>query len=437
MTTHTSRDTAERQGGQAVAGREARLSPWVFPAVLVFLAFVFRLWIGHVYSFYGGDIPGYTDIAKNLAAGHGYSLSPHAPYAATDIRLPGYPGLLAAFFAVSDSHWSAIFLNALLGAVSTLFVWLISTGLHLTRTRALWATGIAAVFLSTASFAGDAQSENLSVPAVLAFVYFVLIRPPKSRLMLFVGGSLLAWVVALTRDELVFFVILVAIVAARRANLRVLMSIALLICFLFGSGTWVLRNVVQVHRTEYVDTLMTEQVLVASVNGERGGKGSLYKNAASMIRDPVVSQADRSAYQREVFSYIKQRLVHHFPAYAENKVKYYAESLFPVPIYGLTYNTLVTAFGRLLWSLLLAAGYIMAFMTARRWWKAGRRSEVVSIWLYPVFILLFEVVFDPQYRFVLPATLLLLPLAVEGVAFTVARERAVWRQGKVPATTAS
>jgi hypothetical protein len=411
-----------------MTSRTARLPPWVFPAALVLLAFCFRILIGHFYSFFSGDTPGYTAIAKNLAAFHGYSLSPHAPYAATDIRLPGYPFLLALAFAVSDSHWSAIILNSLLGAVSTLLVWLISTGLHLTRTRALWATGIAAVFLSTASFAGDAQSENLSVPAVLALVYFVLIRPPKSRWALFIGGSALAWLVALTRDELVVFVILVAIVAARRANLRALGTLALVVCFLLGSGAWVLRNTAQVHRVEYVDTVMTEQVLVASVNGNLGAKGSLYKKASSLIRQPVVSQAERANFQHLAFAYVRNTLSHHFPTYVENKVKFYTESLFPVPIYGLTYTSPLKEVGRFLWSVLLAIAYVIAFLTSRRWWKSGRRPEVVSIWLFPVFILCFQIVFDPQYRFLLPATLLLLPFVIEGVAYAAAKERATRRQ---------
>ena len=435
VVSETSSTTLVEPSGRRVAPRKAPLPSWVLPALLVLGAFGFRLWIGHLFSSYGGDVPGYTAIAHNLASGHGYSLAPRAPYAATDIRLPGYPAVLAVAFAISDTHWSAIVLNALLGAASTLFVWLIAIGLGLQRSLALWATGIAAVFLSTASFAGVAQSENLSVPAVLAFVYFLLIRPPSSRLALFVGGSLLAWLVALTRDELVVFVVLVAIVAGRRAHLRILTSVALVICFLLGSGAWTIRNQVQAHRIEYVDRLMTEQVLVASVNGDLSTP--VYKKAARLVKDPVVPAAARAQSQHESLSYVKQRLLHHFPAYAANKVKYLAESFFPVPIYGLTYLSLTKFVWRFAWSVLLAAGYLLAFVTARRWWRSGRRAEVVSIWLFPVFILCFQLVFDPQYRFVLPATLLLIPLAVEGLVHTVENERAKWRRAAQPRPAAS
>src|SRR6185437_11302073 len=204
---------------------------WLLPGLFVLVAFAFRLALGAVFTYYGGDAPQYTALAKNLTAGHGCSIALAAPYVASDLRVPGYPGFLALAFSFSGSHWSVIVLNAFLGAVSTLFVWLICRALGLSRARSLWAMGICALFLSTASMAGVALSENLSVPAVLALVYFVLIRPTSSRLRLFVGGSILAWLVALTRDELLLFVVLVALLAARRAHLRMLASLGLVACF--------------------------------------------------------------------------------------------------------------------------------------------------------------------------------------------------------------
>jgi hypothetical protein len=151
---------------------------WVVPLGISVVAFFFRIYLGHAHPEFGGDALQYTAIARNLAAGHGYSFAHTAPYLATDIRLPAYPALLAVAFSVSGSHRSVVVLNALLGAVTTFLLWLIADGLHLSRTRALWCTGIAAFWLATASFTGTVYSENLSVPAILAFVYFVLIRPP-------------------------------------------------------------------------------------------------------------------------------------------------------------------------------------------------------------------------------------------------------------------
>ncbi len=382
--------------------------------MLVALALAFRLVLGHIFTYYGGDDPGYTAIGKNLAAGHGYSIATNSPYVATDIRLPGYPAFLAFTFLFSGSHWSIIVLNALLGAATTLFVWLISRGLGLSRTRALWATGISALFLSSASLAGGAQSENLSIPAVLALVYFVLIKPPKSKVWLFVGGSLLAWLVALTRDELVIFVVLVAVVAARRAHLKAVTSLALILCFLLGSGAWFIRNDVQVHRTEYVDSVITDETIVASVSCNL--KSPAYQQAQYLLTQPSISPAERSSYQHQTSEYVKETLDHHLTTAVEEKAKYYAESLVPVPIFGLIYVNTINALGWFAWSLVLLVMYLLALVTATRWWKSGRRTDVVSLLLFPTFMLCFEVFIDPEYRYWLPSVLLLLPMAVAALS---------------------
>jgi hypothetical protein len=401
------------QPGEASIDLSGRRPDWMVPFGFAIVAFVFRIFLGKENSQSGGDAREYTAIAKNLAAGHGYAFAHTAPYLATDLRVPAYPAILAVAFAVSGSHWSVIVLNSLIGAVSTFLVWLIAEGLHLNRARALWCTGIAAFWLPTASLAGIALSENLSVAAVLAMVYFVLIRPPRTRLRLFVIGSALAWLVALTRDELVVFVLLVAIVAGRRAHLKPLATAGLALCFLFGSFTWVARNEVQVHRTEYVDSVMSNAVLVASMNGSLHTR--LYKKAYRLVAQPTISNTERAEYQRQVYKYVKNRLTHHLTAVAEDKAKYGLESFFPVPIFGLTYTGQSKEAIRALWSLLILVEYLLAAVTARRWWKSDRKSDVVSILLFPVFIVLFEMVFDPQFRFLLPVNLLLLPLAVEGI----------------------
>jgi hypothetical protein len=194
----------------------------------------------------------------------------------------------------------------------------------------------------------------------------------------------------------------------------------------------VARNEIQVHRTEYVDSVMSNAVLVASINGSLHTR--LYKRAYRLVNQPTISNAQRSQYQRQVDKYIKFELEHHLTAVAEDKAKYGLESIFPVPIFGLTYTGQSKEGIRALWSILILVEYLLALATSWRWWKSGRRPEVVSILLYPVFIVLFEMVFDPQFRFLLPVNLLLLPFAVECIGTWLAD-----RPGKNPraATKAS
>ena len=56
-----------------------------------------------------------------------------------------------------------------------------------------------------------------------------------------------------------------------------------------------------------------------------------------------------------------------------------------------------------------AGEYFLAVLSAVKWWRGGRRRDVVTLGLFPVFIAAFMVFIDPQPRFWLPAVLLLLP----------------------------
>ncbi len=87
------------------------------------------------------------------------------------------------------------------------------------------------------------------------------------------------------------FVFIVAIVAGRRAHLKVLAIAALALCFVVGSLAWVARNEIQVHRIEYVDSVQTDAVFVASMNG---GPTHLKKIAFQLLNQPTISAADRA-----------------------------------------------------------------------------------------------------------------------------------------------
>jgi hypothetical protein len=411
VTTHEESDARAPISENAVK----KLPSWLPVAGIVLLAFVFRLVLGHYVQDYIGDSGDFTGIARNLAAGHGYSVVRSPPFIATDLRWPGYPAFLALAFVFNNSHGAAVVLNALLGAVATFLVYLISRALNLSSLFCLAATGVAAFFLCTASFAGDVAAENLSVPAVLAFVYVVLLRQPRSRTALFVLGSLLAWLAALTREELVAFVVIAAVVAGRRAHLRAFASIALVGCFLLGPALWLVRNEVQVHRLEYTDSLQADQALLAAVDSNEGSP--LYREGTVLAGRREVTPAQRSQYQQEVFTAMKRYFTSHFTGYAENKVKAAIEYPFPQPIYGLKYGKdSLLIVGRLAWSLLLLAEYVLASIAAWRCWAKGHRWNVVALGLFPAFALCLVVVDNPVPRYWLPSVLLLLPPAFVGVS---------------------
>jgi hypothetical protein len=388
---------------------------WVPLAACLVFAFVFRLVLGHYVLVFKGESATYLAVAHNLAAGHGYSKVSSPPYIATDQHWPGYPVILSVAFLFNTSHASLVVANAILGTIATLFVYLISRALNLSSGLTLAATATAAVFISTASIAGVAAVENLSVPAVLAFVYVVLIRPPKSRVTLFVLGSLLAWLAALTREELLAFVVIAAVVAGRRAKFRALTSVGLVICFLVGPALWVMRNEIQVHRLEYTDSINLDQAILPSVNTQWEGS-SLYREGGILKKAREVTPSQRAQYQHAVFQQAKSYITHDFVGFVANKVSPALEYPFPDPIDGYVYgNSSLLILAKLGWSFFLLIEYLLALIAGWRCWVRGYRWNVVSIGLFPAFALCLVLVDAPEPRYWLPSVLLLLPAAFAGI----------------------
>ncbi len=388
---------------------------WAPVVVCLLVAFVFRLILGHYVLVFKGETATYKAIAHNLAAGHGYSKVTSPPYIATDLRWPAYPVLLSLAYLIDNSHASLVVLNAILGTISTFLVYLMCGAVNLSHRLSVAATATAALFISTASIAGVAAVENLSVPAVLAFVYVVLLRPPQSRVALFVFGSGLAWLAALTRQELVAFVVIAAVVAGRRVKLRALASIGLVVCFLVGPVLWVARNEIQLHRLEYSDSLQVDQALLTAVDTHWEGS-RLYKEGGKLSRRREVTPAQRSQYQSAVFHKDEQYLEHDFLGFVGGKVSPVIQYPFPDPIDGYVYGVSAAAtLAKLVWYLFLLAEYVLAVIAGWRWWRSGDRWNVVGIGLFPAFALCLAAVDSPEPRYWLPSVLLLLPAAFAGI----------------------
>jgi 4-amino-4-deoxy-L-arabinose transferase-like glycosyltransferase len=117
----------------------------------------------------------YDYYGHSIAAGEGYGRSGYllqgGPAA---IRGPGYPYLLGATYAASDDSTDAArYLNAALGALTVLLVYLIAKRIW-GRRAALLATVFTAVFPPLVLLSRDLVSESLFIPLELGAVLCVL-----------------------------------------------------------------------------------------------------------------------------------------------------------------------------------------------------------------------------------------------------------------------
>lgn len=150
---------------------------WLAPAAIVILALVLRIAVVAADGGYRptNDAFEYDHYGRSIAAGEGFGRSGYllqgGPAA---IRGPGYPYLLGAVYAASgDSRDAARTVNALLGALAVLLVYLIAKRVWGRRTG-LVAAGLTAVFPPLVLLSRDLVSESLFIPLELGAVLCVL-----------------------------------------------------------------------------------------------------------------------------------------------------------------------------------------------------------------------------------------------------------------------
>lgn len=150
---------------------------WLVPAAIVLVALLLRIVVVAADSGYRptDDAFEYDHYAQSIAAGEGYGRSGYLRQGGpTAIRGPGYPYLLGAVYAVSgDSKDAARVVNALLGALTVLLVYLIAKRIWGRRTGLL-AAGFAAVFPPLVLMSRELVSESLFLPLALGAVLCVL-----------------------------------------------------------------------------------------------------------------------------------------------------------------------------------------------------------------------------------------------------------------------
>jgi 4-amino-4-deoxy-L-arabinose transferase-like glycosyltransferase len=197
------------------------------------------------------DPADYVRHAVSIAGGHGMAASFLPGGGPSALRPPAYPYFLGGVFAVSgDSFTAGRLAAALLGVVSVLLIGVIARLLW-TRTVAIVAMAIAAVYPPLVLLSGTLLSESLALPLVLALIALVLAyrEQPRPRWVAPVAG-LLFGLALLDRPALVMFgVPLVAGLWGRPWRSRAALA-APAIALAVAVGTvvpWTIRNAIEFH----------------------------------------------------------------------------------------------------------------------------------------------------------------------------------------------
>lgn len=121
----------------------------------------------------GNDTVEYLAIAKNLAISGEYSKSVVAPFTPNFFRLPGYSVWLALIFSIFKSFVLAVFLGAIVFALSAPLVYLIMREVF-SEELAFWSGIIFALEPRMAFSAPFLLSEQIFIPLFLFAIFFVV-----------------------------------------------------------------------------------------------------------------------------------------------------------------------------------------------------------------------------------------------------------------------
>jgi 4-amino-4-deoxy-L-arabinose transferase-like glycosyltransferase len=242
------------------------------------------------------DAQDYDRHARSLAADQGYPPPLHvvAPGGPSAFRPPGYPLFLAGVYLVSDdSAQAGRYLNAVLGAVSVLLIFLVAQQLW-SRRVGLWAAGIGAIYPPLALLSLELYSEPLFIDLLLGAVLAALAyrRDPRARWALLAG--VLAGLATLTRANAVLVLPLLALalwfpprrsLGSLAAPLTALLAAAAII------APWTIRNYVVF--ADFVPLSTTTGFGLAGVYNDQARDDQRF---TGLWRGPIIIPAFRDVY---------------------------------------------------------------------------------------------------------------------------------------------
>jgi len=146
---------------------------WLFFLLLTIAGMALRLFFVFRLPHVAGDTWIYGDIAKNWLDHGIFGVTDNGAVRPTLIRLPGYPGFLAAIFAVfGREHYTAVMIAQALIDTNTCMV-IAGLALELANDRAAKAAYLlAALCPFTASYAAAPLSETLAICCVAHALYY-------------------------------------------------------------------------------------------------------------------------------------------------------------------------------------------------------------------------------------------------------------------------
>ncbi len=398
------------------------------------LAFALIVRLGWVFTHDVKDFDEYWEIVTHLLAGRGFALPEDGRIAATNIRVPLYP-LLLAFITWLGGSWKVIgVLQAALSAATC--GWAYGIGKHLFGARAgLLATLLVACDFPLIVMTGWLLTETLYVFLLGGIVYWAITGAWQTQRGAILIG-LFAGAACITRSEawlyLVLLLLAVVLFPSRRLAVspsRLLSAAAIAVLCV---TPWLLRNHFILGQTAMSEPMLLDFNLYRGLTDIRGDSKdygfdfylALRRNRSYFDGRRLEAPGVRAEIRLRIVN-DWQQLIRTQPLRVMQKRLY---NLYVLWIYrGGFYVTESVGLGEA-WhrhdvvELSRKAAFYFGFsllplaLALLGAWRAGLQVDALLLWLYPVTITLLMIPLWADYRYCLPAHVMLAPLLARALA---------------------
>lgn len=381
------------------------------------------------------DADEYFQLARNLLAGHGYSMDAAAPFHASAWRVPAYPAFLAALLSLGLEEKGMQLLQAVLAAATATFAFVMTAR----RTACgLWCCAAICLLLALPLLASAMSLTPEVLNCLLLLPVFALLTGGQAR-QLFIAGLLLGIGSLLRLENLLLACLLCMTLLVLRKQARPALLVAL--GFAIATTPWLLRNWQQTGIASLTDPIYSYSNLAIGTSGEYDDPVSSLRNQYNsglvtpeqreqylvLARDTYLERwrtAPLATLTLKARMLIKAIVFDAKPLLPEHWSfrKAFASTHWPAL---LLQGTLLLLYGPL-FLLLVATGLSTGSSTAE--------YKVLTSLPFACITLLLLLVYAEQ-RFFIPGRLLLAPMVVAGLQWVLAKRN--FSQRRSPATQRS
>ena len=206
-------------------------------------------------KFIDSDASAYYLLAKNILAGHGFSLADSVPYLPSRFRVPAYPLFMAGILAVFGNIFAVLALQEILSIINAVILFFLLKNL---LKKELLAFTLSILFLLDPlvfRYENGLMTETLLIFFLLLAIYFFVKYLSSERLKYIGFSAIFLGCAALTKPIIQFlpWIFSAAIIfwGVRRGVLRKSLTAVLVLIVVFFSvlSPWLIRNKIQFGNT--------------------------------------------------------------------------------------------------------------------------------------------------------------------------------------------